>query len=98
VKTSNNNYSSPIISLHTYTKDRKVITRTKTTIDPNSLETNSSNLTRSHPVPSSSTNTDKRETEEKVRCIPVNVLLKHVVVVQFVHVLAANLHQKKTKI
>ena len=63
VKTTDNNYSSPVISLHTHVKDRKVTTRTKATFNPTSQG------------PSSSTKNDKQETEEKVRCIPVEDII-----------------------
>jgi hypothetical protein len=61
--------------LHTYDKARKVITRTKTTLDVTTPGDNRSNVNVSHSGPSSSINTDKQETDEKVRCIPVEDII-----------------------
>jgi hypothetical protein len=69
VKTSENKYTTPVISLHTYNKARNVITRTNTTLGA----TNQGNMY--HSGQSSSTNTDKKATEEKVRCIPVEDII-----------------------
>ena len=73
VKTSENKYSSPIISLHTYNKAQKVIIRT--TKDVTIAGSNPSNPSASHQGPSSSTNTDRQEIEEKVLCIPVEDII-----------------------
>ncbi len=69
VKTTESSYSTPIISLHTYTKAQNAITRTNTILGA----TNQGNI--SHSGPSSSTNTKKETTKEKVRCIPIEDII-----------------------
>jgi hypothetical protein len=75
VKTSDNKYTTPVIALHMYTKEQKVTTQTKTTFNAPTSKTGRQNSFVPHSAPSSSTNLDKQEKEEKVRCIPIEDII-----------------------